>query len=325
MTTPTPTPAPSHLSPTTPNFPIFWDSTMLGTLKECGRKFYYEHILGFHSRGVNLHLYFGLLFHSGMERYDHSLAAGTPHREAVREMVRWVLCNSGTRADDGTWTAWAPLDRDGKPEAYKNRYTLIRSLVWSVEEHAHSPLRTVIKANGKPAVEESFRFPAFTVGDEQITLCGHLDRIVEMDGAKWVYDHKTTKGALNAQYFRGFTPHNQFTLYTIAGKIILDESTRGVLVSGVQIGVGFTRFATAQVPRPAAVLTEWLTDAQYWIGQAREFALRDHWPANDKSCGNYGGCPFQRVCALSPSHRKAWLDEDYERWSWNPLIVRGDV
>lgn len=317
-------PAPSHLSLSTPNFHIFWDSTMLGTLKECPRKFHYQHILGYQPRGLNVHLQFGLWFHGAMERYDHAMAEGHTHDAATLRAVRWALEQSGTRDDNG-WTPWSPLDRDGAPEPFKNRYTLIRSIVWAFEAHRDSPLKTVILANGQPAVELSFRFSAFNVGGEPITLCGHLDRVVEVDGSKWVYDHKTTKGQLNAQWVRSFTPHNQFTLYTIAGKVVLGSPARGVLVNGVQIGVGFNRFVTAQIPRPAAVLEEWLADAQWWIERAREFALTDHWPMNDKSCGNYGGCPFARVCAVSPSHRKAWLEQDYDVWGWNPLEIRGDV
>lgn len=323
-------PAPSHMSTVTPNFHVYWDSTMLGTLKECPKRFHYQHILGYQPKGLNTHLFFGQLYHAGIERYDHARAAGTDHDTSTREMVRWVLTASGERDAEGTFTPWLPTAPneygDIKPDTIKNRYTLVRSLVWAVEEHRDSPLRTVILANGKPAVELSFRFSAFEISREPITLCGHFDRVVQdTSGDSWVYDHKTTKGQLNAQYFRQFTPHNQFSLYTIAGRVVLDIPVRGVLVNGVQIGVNFNRFTTAQVPRPTAVLEEWLADAEYWIGQARGFARADHWPMNDKSCGNYGGCSFQKVCALSPTHRKAWLDSDFAAWGWNPLIIRGDI
>ncbi len=43
------------------------------------------------------------------------------------------------------------------------------------------------------------------------------------------------------------------------------------------------------------------------------------------NCGNYGGCAFAKVCAVSPSHRKAWLESDFMHWHWDPTVARGDV
>jgi len=238
-------------------------------------------------------------------------------------MVRWVLENSGTRDDAGVWTAWSPGDH--KDANIKNRYTLIRSLVWNVEEHRTSPFQTVVLADGRPAVELTFNFDAFEIEGETVSLSGHMDQLAEANGELWVIDDKTTKGALNAQYFKGYTPHNQMSLYAIAGKVIADRPVRGVLIRAAQIGVNFTRFATGQAPRPSAVLTEWLHNTEVLIRQAREYAIADYFPMNDKSCSDYGGCPFQAVCAVSPSHRKAWLEEGFEKREWNPLSARGDI
>jgi RecB family exonuclease len=314
----------SNFSQVTPNFPTAWDSTMLGTFKECPAKFYYQHILGFQPPGSNIHLHFGQLFHKGKEHYYHFRAEGLDHQSALNEMVEKMLEESGTRDATGAFQPWSTADH---PDAnIKNRQTLIRSLVWTCEDERNLPFTTYILANGKPAVELSFRFQPFEVGGEPVTFCGHLDRLVTTpDDRTWVQDHKTTKQALSATYFRQFSPHNQFSLYTIAGKVVLDAPCQGVLVSGVQIGVNFTRSALHQVPRPEAVLTEWLHDAKLYIEAAYTYARANHWPMNDKSCGNYGGCPFQRVCAVSPSHRPQWLTADFTTFDWNPLVIRGDI
>ncbi len=290
---------------------------MLGLYKECPKKFHYQIILGYQPRGFNVHLKFGQLYHSALEHYDHALARGEPYETAVRTAARTALVAS-VNPDGQPWES-------GDPN--KNRYTLVRSVVWHCEHYRDSPWRTVILANGKPAVELSFRFEAFEVAGEPILLCGHMDRLIESPttNVRMVADHKTTKGELNARFFSGFTPHNQFSLYTIAGRVVLGDRCDGVLVSGAQIGATFTRFAQQPVARPVAVLDEWLRDAAYWIGQARESALRDHWPMNDKSCNNYGGCAFAKVCKVSPSHRKAHLDADFAPFEWNPLVIRGDI
>lgn len=314
-------PAPSMFSPTIPNFPIYWDSTMLGLLKECPRKFQYQIIDGFQPKGLSIHLRFGLLYHGGIEQYEHAKARGEDHEAAIRTMLRWTLEQSGERDENGVFIPWESGD------SYKNRYTLIRSLIWHAEEYRDSNFETVILHDGKPAVELTFNFPAFEVEGETISLCGHLDLLKRQKGTKyvWVVDHKTTKSALNEQFYKSFTPHNQFTLYTIAGKVVLNDNCQGVLVSAAEIQVGSTRFGQRPIPRPAAVLDEWLHDTQSYVAQARHYALSNYWPMNDKSCTAYGGCPFRTVCAVSPSHRPAWLKQDFMPFHWDPLIARGDV
>lgn len=354
--------SPSPFSVNLPSFQTAWDSTSLGWLKTCPRYYQYQMLQGWSPRSKGIHLVFGGLYASGVEMYAHSRASGASHTEAQLAMVRWVLEASGRwvyHSPQGQeiefrptfiiggkrcWEAvnaagdfseltekdlefipWSPGDH--KDANIKNRYTLLRSLVWNTEDRQDSPYKTVILANGKPAVELSFNFKIFDIGSESISLSGHLDSLVTNthDGSLWVVDDKTTKGPLSAGYFQQYSPSNQMSLYSVAGKIILDQPVRGVLVRAAQIGVGFTRFATAQVPRPTAVLLEWIDETKWWIEQAHAMALANYWPQNDRSCGQYGGCPFQRVCSVSPTHRQAWLEEDFTRHYWNPLEARGDV
>jgi len=322
MTHTTPAPAspqsaPSPFSPALPHFQTAWDSTSLGALKDCPRKYKLSILDKWSPKSKSHHLTFGGLYASGVERYAHLLASGLPHDAAVLGVVRWVLEASGSRDESGGWVPWDSKD------TVKNRYTLARTLVWNFEDRQHSPFKQLILANGKPAVELSFNFPAFEVDGETISLCGHMDQLIELDGKPWVLDDKTTGSALTASYFARYTPENQMSLYSIAGKIILDRPVAGVLVRAAQIGVNFARFATAQVPRPPAILAEWMEDTRAWITLAKRFAEANHWPGNDKHCTM---CDFRKVCAVSPSHRAAWLKEDFEkREAWNPLKVRGDI
>lgn len=309
----------SPFSATLPQFQIAWDSTSLGWLKTCPRMYQYQMLEQWSPRSKGIHLAFGGWYAAALERYAHLRAEGTSHDAATVAVVRWLLAETWLPSDIETG-APGPWESN---DPYKNRYTLIRSFVWNVEERLTSPFTTVILANGKPAVELSFSFHAFDIGGEPISLCGHLDEVVEADGQRWVRDDKTTKSALTSLYFAGYTPNNQMSLYSIAGKIILGEPVRGVLVKAAQIGAGFTRFATQQVPRTEAVLTEWLASTRRTIALAREYAEEGFWPMNDTSCDKFGGCPFRRVCSVSPSHRQAWLEQDFIKHEWNPLKARG--
>lgn len=346
--------APSNFSTLTPNFQTAWDSTSLGWLKKCPVYYKRTAIDGWQSRHQGIHLRFGGLYAAALERYAHSKASGEPHDTAVLRMVRWALENSGEYVfdhDEETHRAYNPVRVGGvlhwqdietgelctdftptfipwnpspDPDAnVKNRYTLIRTLVWNADERQTSPFTTVIDATGKPMVERSFNFHFTEIEGEEIALSGHLDEVVESGDDMWVRDDKTTKNALGANYFAQYTPNGQMSLYTVAGKIILDRPVRGVLVKAAQIGVNFSRFQTAQVPRPQAVLDEWMADTRFWIGQAKRFAEADHWPLNDNSCFL---CGHKKICAVSPSHREAHLAVDFEkRERWNPLAVRGDI
>lgn len=307
--------APSPFSPILPSFQLFWDSTSLGQLKNCARLYKFSILDQWSPHSKSHHLTFGSLYASGVERYAHLRAHGLPHDAAVLGVVRWVLEASGSRSESGEWLPWTSND------SVKNRYTLVRTLVWNFEDRLSSPFEQVTLANGRPAVELSFNFPAFELDGETISLAGHMDQIVALDGKYFVLDDKTTGSALSASYFARYTPDNQMSLYSIAGKVILDRPIAGVLVRAAQIGVNFARFATAQVTRPPAVLDEWMVDVKAWVRLAKTYALANHWPGNDKHCVM---CDFRRVCAVSPSHRPAWLKEDFEIREWNPLRVRGE-
>jgi hypothetical protein len=298
-----------------------WDSTSLGLLKECARKYYYTIVEGWRSRGESVHLEFGSVYHKALELYDHARAQGDSHDEALLVAVRHAL-----RA---TWA-------EGKPRDWghnlKTRATLIRSIIWYLEQFMDDPAKTVILADGRPAVELSFRFAMerwpgdargfSNAGNQPYLLCGHLDRVVEFAGGYYVMDRKTTGTTLGGYYFDGFNPDNQMSLYSLAGRVVYNTPVRGVIIDAAQVAVGFTRFGRGFSYRTEDQLHEWLRDANYWIAQAETHAYAEYWPMNDKACHNYGGCPFRKVCGVTPHVRQQFLESDFVRRRWNPLEVR---
>ena len=326
-----------HNSSFHPEIPMLqqgWDSTSLGEFKLCPRKYFYTIILGYAPRGESVHLTFGLHYHSSLEAYDHAKSSGADHEEAVHAAL--------THAAKVTWNErlrrpWVSDDPN------KNRETLIRSIVWYLDNFRDDPLRTVQLANGKPAVELSFRFETSytSPGGLPYLLSGHLDRLVTLDGVPYILDRKTTKGALNQKYFEEYTPDNQFTLYSLAGKVVYNTDVKGTVVDAAQILVSGTRYQREFVYRTQAQLDEWYMDLGYWLEQAEGMArhaktLFDHatdsaprlaqaYPMNDKACRLYGGCPFRSICSKSPESRERWLKSDFVSRRWDPLVARGDV
>lgn len=273
-----------------------WDSTSLGWLKECPRKYYYSMIEGWNAKHKSHHLIFGSYYHKALELYDLRRAGGAEHKDALRETLRWLF--------KITW-GWESED------TAKNRETLVRSVVWYLDQFRDEPAQTIILSDGKPAVELTFHFELTT----EITLAGHIDRLVSFLDAPYIMDRKTTGATLGAHYFDRYEPDNQMSLYTLAGRIAYDTPVRGVIIDAAQIAVGFTRFDRAITYRTDDQLKEWTRDTVLHIERSYKYVEAKYWPMNDKACML---CNFKRICSKDPSVREAFLNSDFEKRRWNP-------
>ena len=173
-------------------------------------------------------------------------------------------------------------------------------------------------------MDAGFEIETVPGDSETILLSGHLDRVVEFSGDLWVLDRKTTKSTLGSYYFDQYSPNNQMTLYSLAGKVVLGTSVKGVIIDAAQIAVGFSRFERGFTLRTESQLEEWMENFREWVEQAHRFAQTNFWPMNDTACHQYGGCPFRGVCNKSPEVREKWL-ADFGTSFWDPLQTRGDI
>lgn len=300
-----------------------WDSTSLGWLKECPRKYFYHMIEGWTSKGESIHLEYGILYHRALERYEHYRWLGQwTHDECVNHVVRDVL--TWTWRDGKPWRAAKDLPADDKA-ALKSREHLVRTVVWYLDHFKDDPAKTRMHpTTGAPMTELHFQFeigagPHFL---QPYALCGHLDRVVEFQGEPFVMDHKTTTSTLGSYYFDNYDPDNQISLYTVASQIAFRTPVKGVIINAAQIAMGFSRFVRSIVFKTNDQLDEWMRDLKVWLHQAVLYAEAGYWPQNDKSCHKFGGCPFRGICSKSPSVRDKFLESSFERRPWNPLISR---
>ena len=217
----------------------------------------------------------------------------------------------------------------------KNRFTLIRTLIWYLDTLGdNDPIETIRLANGRPAVELSFRFDSgyATQSGEPWQLCGHLDRLGTFAGSPYIVDIKTSGSTLTPRFFEGFNPSNQFSLYDLAGQLVYNIPTKGIIVDGIQIAATFSRFQRAPVPRDKSLREEWHSMLGDWLESLESTALRHgpgdpsgSWPMNDKNCDQYGGCVFRPVCGRPKPARLAFLRNTFVQRVWDPLVTRGDV
>jgi len=308
----------SSFSLQSPGFQFALDSTSIGAFKTCPRYYQLSIVEGWRQRLESPHLTFGILLHGAREGYEHALAKGATHDEALDKVLEWLLKSTWDRELGRPWISDHPI---------KNRKTLIQTVVWYLDDKAKDdPLRTMLLGNGKPAVELSFRFDSGVRSSkgEAVVLCGHLDRIASLNSLFYIPDIKTSGSAVDGKWARQFSPNNQFSLYSVAGKVAFGVEVEGLIVDGIQVGVGFARFQRHLVPRTEAQLNEWMTEFGYVVEEMEASASRGHWRMNETACDKYGGCPFRDVCSRSPSAREKWLEASYQRKIWNPLEVRGN-
>ena len=303
-------PAPSPFAGDSP-FQFAWDSSTLGTLKECPRKYFYTYILGYRPKGESIHLDFGGHYAKAMERYYKYRAAGASYDDSLAEVVRQALLDSRDMSSDFS---------------KKTRETLVRSIVWYFETYKEDDATTtkvVHLDDGQPAVELSFKMPTgFELNGVELLYCGHIDRLVEFNSDRFVMDQKTTGGALGTYYFSQYNPDNQMSGYSLASRVIFNTPVQGVIIDAAQVLVGSTDFSRSITTRTEEQLNEWLIDFQDWTSLALRYADRQHWPMNDKSCHKYGGCPFRDVCSHDPRVREQFLTTRFEIRHWNPLEER---
>jgi hypothetical protein len=313
-----------NLSPFIPDTRIqyAWDSTSLGWLKECPRKYQYHMIDSYVGRGESVHLEFGILYHDALESFERYRWEGSDHDTALRAVVRDIL--DKTWRDGKPWRATKDLSTDDRA-SLKSRENLVRTVVWYIDRFRSDPAQTrPHSVTGRPMTELHFQFEIGKGYDIRYpySLCGYLDRIVEFQGQTFVMDRKTTTSTLGSYYFEQYDPDNQMSLYTVASQVAFRTPVKGVIIDAAQIAVGFSRFVRSFVFKTPDQIDEWMRDLRIWLRQAELYAEAGYWPQNDKSCHKFGGCTFRDICSKSPSVRDKFLESNFERRPWNPLIPR---
>lgn len=321
-----------------------WDSTSLKLAEECPRKYKYVMIDGWQAPGRSVHLDFGAWYATALEHFHKARALGIPYDDAVCNVVQEALVSSWIynwepfveRAADDVdgyiYRITGTIDNEVKEMArigegspwesghnLKTRETLIRTIIWYLDQFQDDSMSTVILADGKPAVELSFLIPI----SDDLFLSGHMDRLVEYSDDIFVTDNKTTGSTISAKYFDGWNPDIQMSMYTFAGKMIYKMPISGVVIDAAQIAVGFTRFERGFTFRSTEQLDEWYDQVQYLIEETQAYTKAGYFPMRTSACGNYGGCQFRDVCSRSPSVRDNFLRAKFIQGpAWDPAARR---
>lgn len=297
-----------------------WNSTSIKLAQECLMKYKLITLDGWQSPTLSLHLRFGQHYASALENYHKAIADGVDPDNALEDIVHETMIatwdyelDENGEAIEGTGAPWETGD------TAKNRPNLIRSIIWYLDHFSDDSMKTIILANGSPAVEHSITVEV----DNGLLFTGHIDRLVEYAHNPYVQDQKTTKTTLTQRYFEGYSPDTQMSMYTFIAKAAFNIPVHGVVIDAAQIAVGFTRFERGFTFRSPKQLDEWYNNSMHDIERARQATRDNFFPMNPTACSNYGGCMFRRACSRSPEVREQFLKADYVKGTpMNPLEQR---
>lgn len=348
------------------NIQFAWDSTSLELLKRCPRLYQYVMIEGWQPRGEAIHLRFGIEYHQALHDYEVYKSLDLNHDEAVHATVKELLIrirdwdpNPHTESEEKkskknllrTVVWYLEKFKDDAAKTVMLQAPVCPTCDGSGFSTSGTGYGDVCGTCGgqkftgppKPAIEVSFRFELDWGPEEGLKiepvedgvriassqpylLSGHLDRVVNYLGGLFVMDRKTSVYSLTTYYFNQYHPHNQMSLYTLAGKVVLESPIRGVIIDAAHVHEDYSDFQRGVTYRTQDQIDEWLDDLRYWLSEAERYATEGRWPMNDTACDKYGGCKFREICQKSPKARPTFLKNDFtqlpQEERWNPLKPR---
>lgn len=321
-------------APSREPFPQILDSTLLATYKSCSHKFWREYVQHYKPRDPSVHLHAGGAFARGLEVARNAYYCGI-QEEPVRESLpdntsrlSWrktaIAAENAPLAEAlGTGALLAAYGSFECPEdSAKSASRMAGALEYYFDSYplGADGVTPIELPSGKRGIEISFAEPLPIDNpetNEPIIYCGRLDMAADYSGSVFVVDDKTTS-SLGATWAKAWDLRSQFTGYTWGLKRAANIEAQGVLVRGVAILK--TKYATEQAItyRPDWMVKEWYDmTCETVLDIIRDWKAGKWRKVLDHACVDFGGCGFRRIC-LSPEP-EPWLEQYYQRRSWNPL------
>jgi hypothetical protein len=284
------------------NNTLVLDNTKRSCADSCLRKFYWQHVQGLQKEMGSTALRFGSTWHAILEGYyTHIRDNGwTRDGEAMNQALRYGQ------------EEWAK-ECEGRCfyEDYRTLDNCMQLFLSYVSQfHFDVGMLKVISPEQTfrcPMVlseEEKELFPTLAALDA-IFYTGQIDVQIELNGSKWIMEHKTTGQALAYQTQR-LNRSAQIKGYSWASEHVLDFKPEGVLVNFAHCSsrkkkdgdYGKLTQDFARVPQVFSRedLEEWRTAHLATSDKVAFEYGRGLWPCNYDQCYQFGACPYISLC-----------------------------
>ena len=321
-------PQESYWCSTAPNVQRVWSASSLQLLSECPRKYQYQYVDGWTTKGENLDFTFGTQLHRGLECYWRArMRSGTDSggfttKEAALDEAVQLMLEMGKELPEPT-----------RPnQCGKTRKGLVNALVWYVDywNTLDSPADIMI-FNNKPAIEMHFeiQLPVINPDGENYSVQGYVDTIRNWSYGNAVWDYKSTSKVPSEYYLEQFDLSLQCAIYTIGMKVLTNEPLNMFMadvigvdtrVQGLPQEIPVAFFERKPVSLTEEELDEHLKDIQVLIKNNERYADQNYWPKNTKACRF---CDFKNICKKSPALRAPFLSTEFKKERRTYLNIRG--
>lgn len=295
----------------------YLDNTMLSGYKDCPRKYYLRHVLGWRSEGTAIPLVFGLSWHDAQDVvWKHAKAV--PAKE-LEQLALAKFCE--------TWEA------NGLPVEPG-----IEQLEWMgmrTPSVAHDMLHHYIETRWKMlqeaellACEQPFAVPLPELPN--VWYIGRLDKVVRYNGETLVIEHKTTTaykkdGGFLSSYIEGWYSDSQCKGYQYGGALFFPGLTQVWVDAALVHKTVHNAFRFVPVAHQFNLLQEFLRDTVSWVNRINEDTIAEYFPKNENACmGKFGACTFLNICrTTSDPGALAGPPAGYMVDRWTPFDLLG--
>lgn len=295
-----------------PDFPRYFDSSMLSAALACERQFDYSYLRHLQPKAQSIHLTAGGAFAAGLEAIRTAYyLRGASIPEAM---------GAGFRAAVKEWGDYEP-----EFPTNKSLVRVLEALANYITEWWPLPLEILtphIRPGGEPSVEWSFSIDLPEVEHPDggpLFYVGRLDMLAEYEGQLFAVDEKTTS-QMGASWTKNWDLRGQFTGYVWAAQTVKAESlpVAGAVVRGVAFRTYDFGHAEVITLRPQWLIEQWLERTLISLERLKKAWASDKLLPNfDTACTNYGGCRFYDLCTKRDP--EPWIEGDFEVRPWNPL------
>ena len=290
-----------------------FDASALALFRECSEKYRQRYVLNLvKDYDDDAALRGGKAFHAGLDAWF----AGQGLEGALAALR----------------TSWGPTGAIMAPVVEKRPLGLYEALLkcyaerWPREKDGFEVVRNEewVQAHFYAWNGEWSLKPGAEIGTSAFTYGGVLDRLIVLDGKRYVMDTKTTSGYLNDAYFARYVLSSQLRGY-VALELVNGRECEGVFVDAIHVDTRYQKAKPEHCQRWGPhryqpwQLSEWARDVETDIRRIErllaERGPNERWPQHDNACASWGRlCAYYDRCSLAQPVGDTLPGYREERW-----------